>query len=128
MNRFPANFKCILWNNHTYFTHYYDGGVNFYKKIRLKYIYASIGDIKDNNAYSTYKDFDEFPKSDLKEVVKSHWKNNHSFKHHDFSKDTFVEIAFKDLPKNVKEIFKCFEKHNDFKISESVSFHIDNTF
>ncbi len=128
MNKFPDNFKCVLWNNDYYFTHFYDGFVSRPKELKLTYIRASKQDIENNNAYSHSASFEDFPNNDIKWVVKAHFRGNLSYKNHDFTKDTFEEIAFKDLPVKVKKIFRCFEKHNGFKISEAVSFNINNTF
>jgi hypothetical protein len=64
--------------------------------------------------------------NNMEEVVKEHFKNNLSYKDKDFSKDTFVEIPFGKLPENVKTIFRRFEEHKGFKISEGVSFYINN--
>lgn len=125
MKKFPDNFKCAIWENYTYFTHFYDGSVHG-KELELCYLCTNNCYVENNMAYGHFKTFKEFPDSDIKEVIKSHYRSRNI--ELDFTKDNFKELPFNELPIKVQNLFRKFEEHKDFKISEGVSFHIDNTF
>ena len=46
----------------------------------------------------------------------------------DFTKENFIELPFNELPIKVQNLFRQFEEQEGFKISEGVSFNIDNMF
>lgn len=124
MSKFSDNLKCILYNNSIYFTHYYDGRVFGGELLLYKlwtYAYYTCDD-----AWRSTEKFKKYPSSDIKEVVKKHYEGNLSYVDHDFSKDTYEEMSFKELPINVQNLFRRFESHQDFKISDEIQFHICN--
>ena len=125
MKRFPDNFKCAIWKNYAYFTHFYDGSVRG-KELELTYLFTNNCYIDNNKAYGTYRTFKEFPDSDIKEIIKYHYRNRDL--ELDFTKENFIELPFNELPIKVQNLFRQFEEQEGFKISEGVSFNIDNMF
>lgn len=136
MTKFPDNFRCCIYTMKNgfssctyYYTHYYDGYVDMVKSLplRLYYIIATEGEIERGIAYKEENMFNEYPNSNIESLIKKRNSTNQSLKDRDYSKDTFKEVMFCELPKNVINIFRKFEKLHNFKISEGVSFNIKNT-
>lgn len=123
MTQIPDNLKCVIHNG-TYFTHFFNGST-FFNELTLDYLYAHPSDIDRDNAYQSSEKFAHWPSEAVKDVPRAHYRRNLSYNGHDFSKDTFVETTFGKLPERVKKIFRRFETHDGFEISEAVDFHLN---
>lgn len=125
MKHFPDNIKCLIRNSNQYFTHYFDGLVDF-GELELYYLMTTDTDVRNGNGYQHSQRYsDNYPDSSLLNVVKSHYRGNESYKNHDFSKDDLKEVSFGELPEKVKEIFRKFETHEDFNVSEAIAFRME---
>lgn len=126
IKNFPDNFKCVLWNNRCYFTHFFNSYTEFGGKLNLEYLSVYTEDIGGRGARWKSSRILEDPGDDIRELVKIHFNQHTSYKNLDFSEDKFKEIPFVDLPPEVKTLFREFEKLKDFKISKRVCNHFNN--
>ena len=104
-NRFPDNFKCILWNDYMYFTDYFMGYYDL-NTVRLAYLHATKDEVHQHNAHKFTAGFNSEPSGRLIDVVRKHFELNLSYRNHDFSKDKYVEMPFKELPSEVQTVFR----------------------
>lgn len=80
MNKFPDNFRCVLYNNNYYFTHWFNASISG-NSLKLYYIYTDKNLIENDTAYKLYTTVKKWPKeTNIEEIVKEHFKNDLSHK------------------------------------------------